>query len=37
MITFYNQDETPETPEPETPEKEKEEGADSGEETIPEE
>ena len=25
------------TPEPETPEKEKEEGADSGEETIPEE
>ena len=37
MITFYNQDETPETPEPETPEKEKEEGAGSGEETIPEE
>ena len=29
--------ETPETPEPETPEKEKEEGAGSGEETIPEE
>ena len=36
MITPYNED-TPETPEPETPEKEKEEGADSGEETIPEE
>ena len=34
---FYNQDEDPKVPEEETPEKEKEEGADSGEETIPEE